>query len=249
MDAIRSMTEPGLVGSPEEATRSRIALFSRDSTRLACLADRASQAGIGLRPVTSEYDLSTALASNALDIVLVDAAGHPRAPHEVVGAIRQRSDVGIVFLTSEHDTENTVRALECGADDCFATDIASSEAFARIRALQSRIARSNKTATVGYQFDGWRLDRLSRSLLNQQGEAVRLTAGEYDALVILLDNANRPVRREKLLGLSPAGPSRAADALVGRLKRKLIAAGARSDLIRPIRSVGYQLAANTLPLT
>lgn len=256
MDAMHNMTGPNLVGSPDEAGQtasqaapSRIALFGRDGARLTCLADRIGLAGFGLRFVTSEYDLSTALASNALDIVLLDAEGHPRAPHEVVGAIRQRSDVGIVFLTSERDTENIVRALEYGADDCLAGDIAPSEALARIQALQSRLARSNKPATVGYQFDEWRLDRLSRRLVNQQGEPVRLTAREYDALIILLDNANRPVRREQLLGLTPAGPSRAADALVGRLKRKLIAAGARTDLIRPIRSVGYQLVANTLPLS
>lgn len=228
--------------------RARVVLYSDRSSGLSELLARARNSGSPFQIVSDQHQLTSALASGHVDVVLIDETATPNAAHLFIRSIRDRSDAGIILLYSRHETSSVVLALEFGADDCFGRDLAASEALARIRALQTRVSRNKDQGSPGFEFEGWRLDQLSRTLLDPAGKPVRLTVREYETLVLLLENANRAVTREQLLETDTLGPTRAADALVGRLKRKLTRAGARPDLIRPIRSVGYQLAANTRTL-
>lgn len=259
MDMLATTGSPGTVStaqerpdantpSPAAPQRARVILYSASGNGPTELLARARSAGSPFQIASDHHQLSAALSSGNIDVVLVDENATPGAPHLFIRSIRDRSDAGIILLYANHDTSSVVLALEFGADDCFAQDLAASEALARIRALQSRLSRRGQSGSPGFEFEGWRLDKLTRTLLNPAGSTVRLTVREYEALVLLLENANRPVTREQLLETDALGATRAADALVGRLKRKLTRAGARPDLIRPIRSVGYQLAANTRTL-
>ena len=79
-----------------------------------------------------------------------------------------------------------------------------------------------------------------------KGEAkVELSGAEFAILIVLLDNAQRIIGRERLLELSRSrigeSSDRSVDVLISRLRRKLAQGDNGVDLIRTIRGVGYMM--------
>jgi len=74
-----------------------------------------------------------------------------------------------------------------------------------------------------------------------------LSGAEYGLLVVLLDNAQRVIGRERLLELSRTrlgdSSDRSIDVLVSRLRRKLAQTEGGTALIRTMRGTGYMFAA------
>jgi two-component system OmpR family response regulator len=95
-----------------------------------------------------------------------------------------------------------------------------------------------------YRFAGWTLDAGSRRLENAAGEAVELTGGEFDLLLVFLTHAQRVLNREQLLdwtrGRSAAPFDRTIDVQLSRLRRKLGDDGA--SIIRTVRGGGYMFS-------
>ncbi|OYY80551.1 MAG: DNA-binding response regulator, partial [Hydrogenophilales bacterium 16-62-9] len=78
------------------------------------------------------------------------------------------------------------------------------------------------------------------------GQAVDLTAREFDLLHVLLQNANRVLTRraleEQLYTWSDAVDSNALEVHIHHLRRKL-----GNDLIRTVRGVGYMASTAASP--
>ena len=59
---------------------------------------------------------------------------------KLVNAIREScKKTGLVLLSKSHKAEERIRALECGADDCFVQTPAVDELVAKVKALIRRI--------------------------------------------------------------------------------------------------------------
>lgn len=195
-------------------------------------------------PFIRLHDAHTAAALPASCRVLIVESGALTIPiHEFVRDLRGASAIGIIVVAQQSTARDRIRALESGADEFLCPAPEPGELLARARALARRIGTGTLSAVSStlYKFDGWRLDRVARSLVSPVGTPVQLTTREFDALTLLLESANRPVARARFNAADLQAESRAPDALVGRLRRKLLAAGADKRLIRPVRSVGYIL--------
>ena len=94
------------------------------------------------------------------------------------------------------------------------------------------------------------LDVLSRQLLSQSGEDLRLTRGEFELLATLVNHANQTLSRDQLLDLSrhrQAGPfDRTIDVQVGRLRRKLEDDPKNPTIIKTVRGGGYIFKASVV---
>lgn len=232
----------------ETSTGSRIVVHPSPSREMAPLIELAAASGTPISPIPTRPALLEHLECKQLDVVLLDW-NEPATPlHELIRQLRAVSRIGLIAISSHADIVDRVLAYEFGADDCFSHMLDPREGLARVRALARRISQEGAGPPQGYEFDGWRLDLMSRTLVHETLGAVNLTSREFDALCVLLRSANRPVDRQELSDEDVAG-SRAADAIVGRLRRKLVAAGAGERMIRPIRSIGYMLAANVSDLS
>lgn len=96
-------------------------------------------------------------------------------------------------------------------------------------------------------FSGWRLDTGRRELIAPGGEAVDLSAAEYDVLLAFLENPQRVMTRDRILELSRTRRGdvfdRSVDVLISRLRRKLDAQDGveppAADLIKTLRGAGY----------
>jgi two-component system OmpR family response regulator len=108
-----------------------------------------------------------------------------------------------------------------------------------------RASHTNDTERGGYKFNGWRLDRRCRRLIDPQERPITLSKSEYALLLAFPDAPQRPLSREYLLQATRRHEDifdRSLDVRVLRPRRKLEAATKAPSLIKIERGVGYIFA-------
>jgi two-component system, OmpR family, response regulator len=170
----------------------------------------------------------------------------------VVEGIRGWSKVPVIVLSARHQEQAKVQALDAGADDYVTKPFGLRELLARIRAVlrreevaAQRARRTEKHAR--YRFAGWELDMRRRHLMSPAGEAVALTAGEFNLLAAFVRAPLQVLSRDQLLAATRVHDEevfdRSIDVQILRLRRKLEADASDPRLIRTERGAGYVFAA------
>ena len=127
--------------------------------------------------------------------------------------------------------------------------------MARIRSVGRRSAAgglpavspaSETNAADAIAFDNFVLDRQRRELRDRSGNPITLTTGEYELLLVLLEQAGHILSRDQLLQKThhrDAGPfDRTIDVQIGRLRKSWATTAREPRLIKSVRGVGYMLA-------
>ena len=159
--------------------------------------------------------------------------------------IREFSNVPVIMLTARSEDTDKIIGFECGADDYITKPFNILELKARIRAMLRRAgAAHQKDKTSRLQVGHIALDTDERSA-SKDGQAVDLTAKEFDLMELLMRNPGRVYSRENLLnvvwGYEYAGDYRTVDVHVRRLREKLELDPANPRYILTMWGVGYYL--------
>ena len=220
-----------VVVEDEAATRTLLAgQFAREGYRVSAVADGE--------------ELDRVLRTDKADLISLDI----RLPGEdgisVLRRLRANDDCAIIVVTAGNDVAGRITALELGADDYVAKPYDERELLARARNVLRRTqAHTRCEPPARGRFQGWTLDRTSRDLHASNGEPVKLTRGEFDLLLTLLDNQGRVMSRTELLkalGHRSSCPSeRTVDVMIGRLRRKLEDDPGHPRLIVTQHGLGY----------
>ena len=169
-----------------------------------------------------------------LDVMLPAVGGL-----DVLGQLRQRSDIPVILLTARSEEPDRVLGLELGADDYVVKPFSPRELVARVRTVLRRTIP--RPAAERLDFGRLVVDPGQREV-TVEGARVELTAREFDLLAFLLAHPGIVMTRERLLervwGLSFPGGTRTVDVHVAQLRRKLD----RPDLIKTVRGSGYKAA-------
>jgi two-component system OmpR family response regulator len=224
-------------------------LLVEDDPALRMLTARALQEnGFVVRPASAAPEMWLALENGPVDLVLLDIMLPGTSGIDLCRALRQKSDVPIIFVSARNSETDRVVGLELGADDYIAKPFGTRELVARVRAVLRRPAldRGEGDREQGVlAFEGWTVNLPRRELLSPTGAVVDLTGAEFDLLVALCDHAQRVIARERLIELSRTrlgdSSDRSIDVLISRLRRKLSSAGHVAP-ITTVRGVGYMLA-------
>ena len=206
--------------------------------------------------VDAAYDhasgLSAAMAAEheliILDVMLPGGSGF-----ELLKQLRRQSEVPVLLLTAKGEAVDRIVGLEIGADDYLAKPFDPRELVARIRAIFRR-TREAVPAGRAEPDEVLSAGEISMSLGSRSvtcgGTPVDLTSVEFNVLELLLRHAGSVVTREQLaeaaLGRSLNFLDRSVDVHVSHVRKKLAACHGGNDLIRPIRGIGYFLAAETV---
>lgn len=148
--------------------------------------------------------------------------------------------MGIILLTGADAPGQLIEGLEDGADDYVTKPFSAADLSARIEAV---LRRRRERAHLA--FGPFALDLAAWRLLDGAGRVVELSPTEIDLVAAFATHADRPLTRDDLLRLAPARDDpldRSIDSRVGRLRRKLEAAGLPVDAIRTLRGKGYLYA-------
>ena len=160
---------------------------------------------------------------------------------EVCRRVRAQSNVPIVMLTARDEEPDRVVGFELGADDYVPKPFSPRELEARIRAILRRAEpQSSDDAVLSA---GEIVLRRDSHDVTVDGEAVQLTAKEFDLLTCFLEHQGIVLSRERLLdivwGMSYPGGTRTVDMHVAQLRRKL----GDAEAIHTVRGAGYKLLA------
>jgi DNA-binding response OmpR family regulator len=164
-------------------------------------------------------------------------------------SIRSKSDIPVIITGHSPDEIDRIISLELGADD-YIVRPSPRELLARTRAIlrrreMARAARTRDSEGGGYRFNGWRLERRGRSLVDPHEAPVWLSKGEYALLLAFLEAPERPLTREHLLQATRVHEDifdRSIDVQILRLRRKLEVDPSAPRVIQTERGVGYVFA-------
>ena len=181
---------------------------------------------------------------NDFDLIILDLMMPEMDGLSACMKIREFSSVPIIMLTARGEDADKIIGFESGADDYVTKPFNILELKARIRALLRRAGqtaqRKSEVLTVG----NIALDP-ERHIALKDGEAVELTAKEYDILELLIKNPHRVYSRENLMdivwGYTYAGDYRTVDVHIRRLREKLETNPADPEYIMTKWGVGYYL--------
>jgi two-component system OmpR family response regulator len=108
----------------------------------------------------------------------------------------------------------------------------------------------NQTMPDIVNLDGWLVEPTRRRVTDTQGAQVKMTAIEFDILMILIEGQGKPVHRDaismSIKGKVVMPEDRSIDMAVSRVRKKLGGGGRQSAFIQTVRNGGYRL---TVPVS
>jgi two-component system phosphate regulon response regulator PhoB len=228
------------------AARPTILVVEDEAPLLTLMRYNLEKQGFVVEEATDGQEALLRVAEAKPDLVLLDWMLPAMSGLEVCRQLRRRPttrDLPIIMVTARTEDQDTVRALDTGADDYIAKPFAMEALLARIRALLRRSGAVPEKGTLRYQDlamdqDAHRVTRASRPL--------HLGPTEYRLLEFFLLHPGRVFTREQVLdavwGRDIHVEPRTVDVHIRRL-RKAINGPGEADLIRTVRAAGYALDA------
>jgi DNA-binding response OmpR family regulator len=186
-------------------------------------------------------DARRLLAARVPDLVLLDLGLPDVDGLELCAELRERHvEVVVVVVTARTDEADAVRALDGGADDFVMKPFRPVELLARLRA---HLRRRGEIGPQELRAGPVRLDQSSRRAWVRDVE-ITLRPKEHELLAVLVADAGRAVRRERLMDEvwdeHWSGSTKTLDVHVANVRRKLADAGDRWDRIATLRGYGYR---------
>lgn len=213
-------------------------LLVDDDRKLLSLLDRGFRyEGFDVRVATRGAQGLELARAERPDVVVLDIGMPDLNGFEVCRLLRANVDVPVIMLTARDDVEDTVQALDLGADDYVTKPFAFDELIARVRAV---LRRRPSAAPERLTFADIACDMASREVIHA-GRPVTLTAREFDLLAHFLRHPRQVLTRDAILqavwGYEFNGDTKVVDVYVGYLRQKL----GTPRLIQTVRGVGYAL--------
>lgn len=221
----------------------RILLVEDDPALAAGAIEGLRGAGFQVLHVNNGTDaIARATDADAPDLVLLDLGLPDMDGYDVCRAVRSTSQVPIIVISARDDEIDRVVGLELGADDYLTKPFGVRELVARIRAVMRRVgadAPADKTAEI-QRLGALEIDRRAQRVF-VNGDAVALTATEFELLSVLAEDPGAVYRRTDLLervwSTSLYVTPKTVDAHIAAVRRKL----GHPEWIEAVRGVGFRL--------
>lgn len=184
--------------------------------------------------------------AQAPHLVILDIMLPGKDGRDLCQQIRETSDVPIIMLTALSQGEEIVRGLDVGADDYVTKPFDRQVLLARARAVMRRAETQSRRLDNLVFDDGYLMVDLTSRQITIGGDAVRLSATEYDLLRYLMRNPGRVCTFAEILENVWGKEYRFSDEYVHvyiwHLRRKLERDPKNPAYLISEHSVGYRFA-------
>ena len=219
-----------------------------DDLAMRSLFTRVLGADYALRFVDTADALMPHLASDDVDLVLLDVMLPEGSGIDICRRIRSQSAIPIVIVSGVTSEEVVARGLDVGALDYVTKPFSPLVLRARLRnALRGRVPDTRSSLGARLRIGSVILDPLERTVSSAAGRHVALTEKELQVLLLLSREAGKFIDRNTLsraLSGSEWSPlNRSLDVHTSNLRRKLVSLGCSRSVIANSRGVGYALQA------
>lgn len=176
----------------------RIFLVEDDFSLISGLSFAIRKQGYELDTARTMVEAEAAWTAGKYDLVILDVSLPDGSGFDVCRKIRLTSKVPILFLTAADEETDIIQGLDIGGDDYVTKPFKLAVFLSRINAL---LRRSNHFASTDSEL---RSNNIRIQLLEgaayRNDEQLDLTAGEYKLLRLFLENPDRMLSSEQILG-------------------------------------------------
>ena len=207
--------------------------------------------GMDVIAVEDGDEVLKTMEKEKVDLLILDVSLPTIDGMEVCREIRKSSDVPIIFLSARGEEIDRIIGLELGGDDYVTKPFSPREVAIRAKKLlklhKAMSMIENQEAELEeseiLSFGSLKVD-VDQMRVYVADEEIEVTKKEVDLLIYLIRNKYKVLSREQILkavwGYDYYGDTRAVDAVVKRIRRKL-PEDKVDFMIQAIYGVGYRL--------
>ena len=232
-----------------EATR--VLIVDDDPAVRRMLAEYLAEHGYAVAQAANGDAMRAELARALPAVVLLDIGLPGEDGLTLARYLRERHELGIIMVTGAGEVIDRVAGLEVGADDYIAKPFDPRELRARLKSVLRRLgSRESPKRPLRVSIGRCSLDLKSRTLSDDRGREVPITAMEFDLLRVFVERPRQVLSRDQLLSLTRNREwepfDRSIDIRIGRLRRKIEPdPSGEPRCIRTVRNAGYMFIPNT----
>jgi two-component system response regulator ChvI len=223
----------------------KIALVDDDQNILASVSLALEAEGYQVDTYFDSEQALIGLIQRPPDLAILDIKMPRMDGTELLGKLRQKSGLPVIFLTSKDDELDEALGLGMGADDYITKPFSQLLLLARIKSV---LRRSGSEASSGSKEDmishGDLLLDSDRHLCSWKGVEVKLTVTEFLLLQALALRPGHVKSRDQLMdaayGDSVFLEDRTIDSHIKRIRRKFRAHDKSFDRIETLYGIGYK---------
>lgn len=161
-------------------------------------------------------------ANHPPELILLDIGLPGKSGHEVLKELRTWYNKAIIILSVLNNEKDIVQALDNGATDYLSKPFRSAELLARIRSAIRRNQAPNNESKM--QYGEIEIDLGARTV-KRNNDILKLTATEYNLLVLFAKNEGRVLTHQFILkeiwGIGSQTETQYSRVFVGTLRKKI----------------------------
>ena len=180
-------------------------------------------------------------------LVLLDLMIPKISGMDVMQYIRGKSVVPIIIISAKDTESDKTLGLGLGADDYITKPFSVVEVLARIKAALRRTIQYDNAALSAPSVivAGELVMNLSDYTLTKRGQAIELTAKEFEILKLLLQNPKKVYTKEQIYSLvwndAYCGDENAVNVHISRLRNKIEDDSRNPRYVVTVWGIGYKL--------
>jgi two-component system OmpR family response regulator len=184
----------------------------------------------------------SSLKIHSYDLVILDLTLPGMDGLEVCKAILKEQDIPIIISSARSDITDKVTALQIGADDYLPKPYDPRELEVRIKTILRRL---NKSQTPLHELSKDFTYNEEKKEILKRGEYIKLTAAEYEVLLLLLKREGFVVSRDDIFENSDLLNSDydnigSLAVIINRIRQKIEDNPKHPKYLHTIRGMGYK---------
>jgi two-component system, OmpR family, response regulator ChvI len=226
--------------------RPSVALVDDDRNILTSVSIALEAEGFAVTTYGDGDEALRGLVAQPVDLVVLDIKMPRLDGMELLGRLRQKSNLPVIFLTSKDDEIDEAMGLRLGADDYITKPFSQRLLIERIRAVLRRaeVGRAPAGAKTEQVVRGPLVLDPQRHMCTWKGVPLNLTVTEFLILQVLAQRPGHVKSRDALMdaayGDSVYVDDRTIDSHIKRLRKKFRALDDEFDQIETLYGIGYR---------